>query len=123
MKTRQEIFEIGARHLLNQGERSERLGKTGDMFCSYRGDEGRKCVIGALIPDDKYDPNMEERGVYSLLIDFPECLDVVDDEFFLTSLQQIHDRNLPISWKEKLYNLGKEWNLDTSFLDSLELSS
>jgi len=55
--TRQEWFDTSVRGLRAQGGPSvcEVSG-----FCVYRGPEGRKCAIGFLIPDEKYDILMEQ---------------------------------------------------------------
>lgn len=31
-----------------------------DDKCLYRGPEGRKCAVGLFIPDENYDPSMED---------------------------------------------------------------
>lgn len=59
--TNQEIFDTCLTHLRAQGQRA--LNDRGT--CQYRADDGLKCAIGALIPDDKYNPNFERFGVYS----------------------------------------------------------
>jgi hypothetical protein len=38
---------------------------SGRMDCLYRGPEGRKCVAGHCIPDDKYAPELEGRAADS----------------------------------------------------------
>lgn len=32
--------------------------------CAYRGEEGRKCIVGQLIDDEYYVPEMEEIDIY-----------------------------------------------------------
>jgi len=64
--------------------------------CQYRGEDGAKCAVGWLIPDDLYHPHMEGKGVMRILVDHPELRREVplfqpwrtDD---LVALQQIHD--------------------------------
>ena len=34
--------------------------------CAYRGDEGRKCAAGHLIPDEDYNPAYEGMGIIAL---------------------------------------------------------
>jgi hypothetical protein len=58
--TNQEIFTTVRSHLLAQNARSfdpER------RLCVYRDWEGKKCAVGALIPDDIYALNMEGKPV------------------------------------------------------------
>lgn len=57
-RTMQETFDVVARHLLAQGQRSCRE-IDGRRLCAYRGAGGRKCAVGALIPDGLYDPEMD----------------------------------------------------------------
>lgn len=55
--TAQEVFDAVATHLLTQNARSVTEDSPGT--CLYRGPEGRKCAIGALIPDSLYRPEIE----------------------------------------------------------------
>lgn len=64
MKTRQEIFNQVAEHLMTQGAQSVIRSKNLERICAYRGDGGLKCAIGCLIPDDYYSPDMEGAGVF-----------------------------------------------------------
>ena len=53
--TNLEVIATVRAHLLQQNAKSiNRYGR-----CLYRGPEGRKCAIGCLIPDEKYDPAFE----------------------------------------------------------------
>lgn len=38
----------------------------GSLGCAYRGEDGRKCVIGLLIPDCEYEPDLEGKIVDQL---------------------------------------------------------
>ena len=38
--------------------------------CRYRGEGGRKCIIGHMIPDKHYNKSMEKRGVDSMMESF-----------------------------------------------------
>lgn len=44
-----------------------KLAKTKSGTCLYRTDDGRKCALGCLIPDDLYDPAFEGEGSWTLL--------------------------------------------------------
>lgn len=58
--TLQEVFNIVSLHLLKQVKRSTKhLKNSWFLACAYRGNEGMKCAAGVLIPDDKYEPEME----------------------------------------------------------------
>jgi hypothetical protein len=56
--TRQELFDQTVRHLFTQGGPS--FTTTG---CLYRAPNGRKCAVGFWIPDDRYIPDIESKGV------------------------------------------------------------
>lgn len=58
MKTNQEIFDIVAAHLLQQGVPC----KDG-LSCRYRGVDNTKCAVGCLIKDADYDKNMEGESI------------------------------------------------------------
>jgi len=58
--TKQETFDKVAVHLIKQGKQSV-SGYSGG--CAYRGDNGLRCAVGALIPDDLYDDEMDNEGI------------------------------------------------------------
>lgn len=64
--------------------------------CAYRGNDGNKCLIGAIIPDSHYCPDMEAKIVDEILTRWPEVDDCFrvrneDDVQFLLDLQMCHD--------------------------------
>jgi hypothetical protein len=64
--------------------------------CAYRGTNGNKCLIGALIPDSLYCKEMESNVVENLLQNFPQLDDYFEvenenDVNFLSTLQRCHD--------------------------------
>lgn len=100
----QQIYNIVKRHLLKQGARSQDT----QEHCLYRGPRGLKCAIGALIKDEFYNPALEDKSANQ-----PEVLDALRrsfglhpsqlmDVFFLSDLQEIHDRVNPSEWKDAL---------------------
>jgi hypothetical protein len=65
--------------------------------CAYRGTNGNKCLIGALIPDNLYCKEMEANVIENLVVEFPQLDDYFeveseDDVNFLTTLQISHDQ-------------------------------
>ena len=44
------------------------------MDCKLRSPDGKKCAIGWLIPDEKYDPSMDKWGAEWPLPDIPQDL-------------------------------------------------
>ena len=56
---RQMAFDTMLTHMREQG----RLSRAASGFCAYRGIDNRKCVVGALIPDDVYCGEFEYQTV------------------------------------------------------------
>ncbi len=98
---KQQAFETVVNHLISQGVQSTEDGTTRNP-CMYRGFNGTKCAIGALIPDDEYDPTMEYRSVSDLAVegDLPNSIKVLDDVYFLITLQSLHDMYDSYSWND-----------------------
>jgi hypothetical protein len=61
MTEKQDLFDRIVTHCFNQGFQS--VDDTGS--CMYRGEEGRSCAVGCLIPDEMYDPSIE-RKIYDM---------------------------------------------------------
>jgi hypothetical protein len=118
--TNQDIFDTVAIHLIKQGKKS--ADANGD--CLYRSPEGLKCAVGCLIPDEVYDPEMEERVISRLL----GCYDSLNFLWpyydLLNDLQRTHDMLLTENqtWKDavilRLYELAEKYNLSTAALDT-----
>lgn len=92
--TEQEAFDIVVKHLFEQKRPSMSCarGRLEMPICAYRGVEGRKCAIGALISDEEYSPELEDKDVTTLDLDdaLPPSLRGLDI-VFLAELQDIHD--------------------------------
>lgn len=120
----QEIFNAVATHLFTQGERAV---ERGDVVCKYRAGN-LKCAVGALIPDEIYDPKMDKEtngdgtGVRSLLHRFENILPswFEDNWRLLESLQLVHDRLS--SWyttddmRQDLKEVAMSYGLDDQIL-------
>lgn len=107
--TEQEAFNQVVAHLRKQGRKS--IGLERPFYCMYRSEEGMKCAVGALIPDELYFPEMENGGsvrhnpdVSSL---FPHNLLPL-----LESLQRIHDRGTVGGWEASLREVAKAYELE-----------
>ena len=90
--------------------------------CMYRGPNNTRCAIGLLIPDDIYDPVIEEKGI-ELLMDPIEIYrnptyskifmyinnNINNDAIFMRALQYEHDRctnsDIPIEAKISLWKI------------------
>ena len=92
--TPQEIFDTVAEHLAKQGHPAL-SGYKGS--CMYRNKNGESCAVGCLIPDEMYDPKMDEEdiSIETLIHHEPEFLfpDYFKDNIGLLShLQIAHDQ-------------------------------
>lgn len=117
---KQKIFNKVASHLLTQGEKS--LSNNG--LCSYRGEEGKMCAIGCLIPKSRYKRTLEGKAAVLPVIKaiFPRnhmraerLLGV-----FLRDLQIIHDSYNEAIWKSELQYFAETNRLDASILSAFE---
>lgn len=110
----QEAFTAVVRHARSQ---KEKCGSHDGIKCWYRGPEntdykGMKCFIGALIPDNEYEPSWDEdRGVNvdDIYIDVPtlENLNIG----LLESLQVIHDICDIKDWEDKFEEIANRFDL------------
>ena len=104
--TEQEVFEQVAKHLLTQNKKSFEFDT-----CRYRGPNGLKCAAGCLISDEEYIVGFEGT-TWAGLFNLPySCL--------IQGLQDIHDNEDVQDWKQSLFNLAVQYNLNTSFMDEL----
>lgn len=109
----QVLFDIVAKHLLKQNERSENE----DSECLYRGPRGLKCAAGCLIPDDSYHESMEHISWHALIYSkHPVPKQHVN---LISELQVIHDTQRPLRWIVELRKLAVRMDLNTLVLDNL----
>lgn len=95
--SKQSIFNKVASHLFKQGKPSMSFDQKGNIEgCLYRGPNGIKCAIGALISDRVYKPAMEGNSIRNLIeysfeygFKFPSYFS--ENKILLQSLQEIHD--------------------------------
>ena len=115
----QELFDKTVTHLLTQMEQS--ISDDGNS-CAYRGTNGLKCAIGALIDDKWYDAErLEDLSIRSQYVQVAvaksQGFNLVDCDWdwegwkILRAVQNIHDTHLPDEWKDKLTTLAEEHNL------------
>lgn len=119
--TIEEAFKKSVDHMIAQGEPASDA--NGDR-CLYRGPNGLKCAVGALIPDELYKDSMEGSNVGSmtvgkLFVDYTneEGYTSISDKIFdsplisvLEALQSVHDYdvNMDVSG---VFNEGKVTDL------------
>jgi len=118
--TDQTAFDFAARKLCEQGTRSMARFKN-TLTCAYRGEEGRVCHVGALIPDDQYSPKIENKGPREL--DLP-CLEGLDRSL-LENCQAAHDEaddkdgKFHEQYLRELFEIASDFKLDTTELKAL----
>ena len=91
----------GYNHIIDQGCQCVEEGTGG---CMYRGDsDGQACFIGACIPDDIYDSNIEVKDFWEII----DCSKKIKDIFedipiqLAASLQHCHDLSKIFKCKEE----------------------
>lgn len=119
---KQAIFDKVKEHLLTQKQQSRTMmglpgGYVEKPRCAYRGDNGRKCAIGALIPDDMYVSWMEGNSVIFLIDKYPVVqahlgVENNSDVTFLNELQGIHDAWDPVDWEKRLQMFADDHKLE-----------
>jgi len=106
---KQAIFDQVKHHLLAQNALA-----LDDDDCVYRAPDGRRCAIGALIPDDLYHEEMEGEGFNN------ECFTSVrnylgvngpNDMTFLDNLRRIHDDVEVRDWEYALTAFAARYGL------------
>lgn len=126
--TAQEIFNTVAAHLLRQGRKAEGYGT--QPGCAYRSNDGDKCAVGCLIPDDDYSIELEGAVVTPNLLEDTDRLafrekflkdvlirlGLLKHVHLLRSLQAIHDDKEPAMWLAELHRLAVGNGFDRSAL-------
>ena len=82
--------------VIKQGRASVHLDSDGEISCAYRGNNGCKCMIGQLIPDDIYTAEAEGYNVpwlfgHGRFNEIASYLSGIADSQLLQSLQRAHD--------------------------------
>lgn len=111
--THQEIFDTVLTKLRAQGVRSTGKNDHGITRCRYRGEEGLKCAVGHLIPDNFYNPDMEYMTVYEIMSHYNFWLPH-DAGQLLEQLQQAHDDALQYglpAWEYAMREVAREEGL------------
>lgn len=98
--TKQEYFD-----LLVATSKAGGFPSVDDEGCVYRGENGRKCAVGLLIPDEKYVPSMERKIVTNRFTNkptrlFENAVCVPDGMTWLdlTKVQIVHDDYEGSTW-------------------------
>jgi hypothetical protein len=120
----QNVFDTVAKHLLTQNKRSENTivqeDGIADTICAYRGENGLKCAIGALIKDEFYQPSLEnqtpasnqvQNALKASGIEVGEDFTAESNYWFLQELQMVHDDFDPKNWLVELNQLASNYGL------------
>ena len=138
----QDIFNKAVKHFAGMAGPSMDATDDTSTQCAYRGTNGNKCVVGAFIPDELYDENLEGDAIDPNAIGgvdgyhdtritavvaaaFKQKQLTRDQYVLLGTLQKIHDGNADewrtyksdhISWyeynRQELYVCGEKFDLE-----------
>lgn len=109
---KQEILNKAVAGLASQRfERSETEEQVIGISCRYRGDSGRKCAVGWLIPDEAYMPRMEKLMAETIAFTVLGIQESTTIDF-LGELQEAHDCSMsPSEMMGNLTDLAKNHGL------------
>jgi hypothetical protein len=120
--TEQDVFDIAAWHMLEQGERALNM----DM-CTYRAMDGKRCPVGWLIPDAEYRTMFEGRRVSGLIAfaasygcSAPFVSFLRRFERLLGNLQKVHDNHAPFMWWCLLREVASMHGLNAGVIDHMK---
>lgn len=107
-ESRQQLFDHVAKHLLTQKEKAQ-----DGNYCKYRDRDGRRCAVGACIPDSLYRAAFETIGIESLMEKYPEIRELFPERsaVLLSNLQLLHDNCETKDWARHLTNLAEGFGL------------
>ena len=104
MPTKQETFDTVVAHLRKQGAKatlppSDDHDDCEELECAYRSIDGKRCAVGCLIPDERYQPKYE--GMSADHSDVTEILlELGHDVRLCSDLQSVHDSYDVDEWEE-----------------------
>ncbi len=110
----QSNFGKVALHLLTQNQQCVKVVPfRHSLLCMYRHSELR-CAIGAIIPDEKYKPEMEGKSWRQIVKIEPSLKELLPDSL-ARALQHVHDC-VPIKqWPIQLKHLATSFKLEWRF--------
>jgi hypothetical protein len=116
-KSKQALFDYIGTFLLDQGVRCA----TKNGACQYRGDDNKKCAIGAILPDKNYHIMMEGKTIRDLILresfrNYTLPWYIKRYAKFLEEAQLIHDTAdnwaTKGTFRKRWVNFGLRHNLD-----------
>lgn len=125
IRTKQEVFEISSVHLVKQNRKATETISGRDQ-CRYRAADGSMCAVGCMIPDEEYREEFEGYSVsgigYAVCEKIRAAAGITQDTADLAGrLQTIHDCGTPDTWRNRLKELAKEYNLNTDAMDAVPI--
>ncbi len=112
--TEQQLFDTIVNHLRAQGRKS--LNEDGKP--AYRGVNGCRCPIGAMLLDNDYSPKMENNTVIQLLGGKLLSKKLIKEwephQYFLQRLQYVHDHVDVDMWESNFEWIAREYGLNHS---------
>ena len=119
--TRQELFNTVAKHLVQQGERSEHGSNKSCMYRISKHGRELKCAVGILIDDDDYSIEMEGISSDDLFSKFGRLDSIARlkrHHKLVRALQIVHDNTPPEEWREDLREVAEQFKLKTNVLET-----
>lgn len=111
--TRQQMFNTAYHGLAAQGF-TQSMRSDGES-CAYRGQDGKRCALGYLIPDEVYNPEWDgPDGTSAYFLAEYDATNVIckANQQFLVHLQTVHDcATSPDLMRERLAGFAKEHGL------------
>lgn len=113
----QETFDLVVAHARKQGCKAEVvLDRNGGTECLYRGPGGTRCFVGCLIPDNRYEEDMEGDAVGSDEHSFGPVAQLMEslghDVKLLEVCQEIHDNDDVENWEGRFESLAESFGLN-----------
>jgi len=116
--TCQELFDQALDHLMTQKKRCTTT-ELHPPTCLYRGDNGLKCAIGGVLPDELYHPKYENSEAIMLLEDIghPKAVtksgQLTKFAKLASDIQLVHDSSEVPAWLAKMAFLAGKYKLNT----------
>lgn len=124
VSTPQEAYDAVKAHLAGMTSRCYSVKRDSCMYREFKQPGDRRCAIGSLIPDDQYNPTLDESNETSLGgYNVSELLrrEVIATDLdlqFLSDLQFVHDHpgnwndfGLNMQGRDRLFQVSADWNL------------
>lgn len=106
--TAQQVFDKVVDHLRKQDKHSLFFEGKPEETCAYRGDNGRMCAAGCLIPDIEYTADIENK-TWDILVESKHVPSAHED--LIKALQRTHDWSLPFDWEKGFRDNAAKFNL------------